>query len=509
VPDGAERRFGREVAIRAAGDRGLGRLRLALAPALALALLAGLIAGGACGGGGAAATPPPSGPPWLALPAGGHYFQAQDGRRAPLVMRNVSAGTADGFDPLFSAAQASGTTLVRLQLTQGLGYNTLGIDAHGGVLPAFAAAWDAVLDDAARRGLAVIPVFAIWGDWNDGTPNYGWTHFAANPLGQALGGPAASPADLFADTEAQRDWLAWLSALVTRWQGRANIVAWETFSELDLASGSTQESATAFAQTAAAAVRAADPAGRPVYASTSDLPLIVGQPWTGLWASSGADIASLHTYDADLDQAVLDRAAMVRALTDKPILLGESGLDAAAPDGTTLTTAAAAPAGLASALWAEVVSGSATVRALYWEDGYAAYYPGSGLPLVSARDGLERPMVAFMAGQDFEGLAPLSLSGAAGTLRGAVLGDSTRVVGWARNGALVAPTWDAPPLGETQIDVQLPVGAPAGAWSVTLTLSDDGSTATVGGGAEAGVLSFLAPAPFSRVAFQAIPGSGP
>jgi hypothetical protein len=160
------------------------------------------------------------------------------------------------------------------------------------VLPAFAAAWDTVLDEAAQQDLAVVIVFAIWGDWNDGTPAEGWVHFDANPLNQVLGGPADLPSELFSDTPTQRAWLAWVSSLVTRWSDRANVVAWESFSELDLASGTTETNATAFASTAAAAIRAADPMGRPVFASTSDLPLLLDQPWTTFWASDGVDLAT-------------------------------------------------------------------------------------------------------------------------------------------------------------------------------------------------------------------------
>ena len=59
---------------------------------------------------------------------------------------------------------------MRLQLTQGFGYGTLGMTNMGDILPSFADSWDAVLSDAERNGLGVIVVFTLWGDWNDGTP---------------------------------------------------------------------------------------------------------------------------------------------------------------------------------------------------------------------------------------------------------------------------------------------------------------------------------------------------
>ncbi len=472
-------------------------------PGAVAAPLAGLILATslACGGGGAGgsgAIPPMA----LSFPSGSRYFQTADGRRAPVLMRNVSAPDPASFLPLFQQAQANGTTVVRLQLTQGLGYDTLGIDHHGEVLPAFASAWDAVIDGAAQRGLDVIIVFAIWGDWNDGTPSLGWTHFGANPLNQALGGPAASPSDLFSDSETQRDWLAWLQALVTRWSGRTNVVAWETFSELDLASGATEATATAFAERAAEIVRSADPAGRPVYASTSDLPLLQGRPWAALWASSGCDLASLHTYNPDLDQAVITRMQTALAATDKPILLGESGLDAGEPDGTTLTSSSSAAVGLESAIWAELVSGSVTARALYWEDGYAAYYPTTGLALVAARNQLERRAADWLAGKDFDGLAPLELAGSP-PLVGAALGNADRVLGWARDANFVAPAWDAAKLQQADVRVTLPAGASDSAWTVTLTAPDDGSTTVAAGASQAGMLAFKVATPFNRVAFEA------
>src|SRR4029077_7198253 len=87
---------------------------------------------GGCGG----AAETSATPTVLTLPAGSRYFETADGRRAPGMMRNATAGTAGEFAPLFAAAHAAGTTVVRLQLTQGLGYATLGIDSQGRALPA-------------------------------------------------------------------------------------------------------------------------------------------------------------------------------------------------------------------------------------------------------------------------------------------------------------------------------------------------------------------------------------
>jgi hypothetical protein len=160
----------------------------------------------------------------LSLAPGARYFE-REGFQAPLLMRNVSAPTVAAFSPLFQAASQAGTRIVRLQLTQGFGYETLGMTSDAAVLSSWATSWDAVFDEAERQGLGIVVVFTLWGDWNDGTPALGWSHYDANPLASARGGPAPGPADLFADTETQRAWLGWLSRAAAWWWVDAQSIA--------------------------------------------------------------------------------------------------------------------------------------------------------------------------------------------------------------------------------------------------------------------------------------------
>jgi hypothetical protein len=439
-------------------------------------------------------------PPWLSLEPGSRYFESE-GVQAPFMMRNISAPSVAAFIPLFDAASAAGTTVVRLQLTQGFGYETLGMSSGGAVLSSWATSWDAVFDEAERRRLGVVVVFTLWGDWNDGTPALGWSHFDANPLSSARGGPARSPADLFGDTEAQRAWLGWLSTLVGRWSSRPNVIAWEVFSEIDLASGVTEASATAFMESAHQLIRGIDP-WRPAFASTSDLPLISGQPWQALWDSPGNDIVSIHPYAADLDRVATERAHTVWRSTSKPVLLGESGLDAAPPEGMTSSSAPRAAVGLQHAIWAELVSGAASARALYWEDGYAVYYPGTGLPLVTLHQDLEREAARWLAGKSFRGRVPVAVSGEP-PLFGTAMADAERVSGWARNDQLSPPEWSGAPLARGLVQVPLPIEPSDAAWAVTLTKPEDGSVTEVEGRSRQGVLSFEVEGPFQSIAFDA------
>lgn len=439
-------------------------------------------------------------PPGWSLPAGARYFE-REGVQAPIFMRNVSAPTVEAFTPLFAAASDAGTRVVRLQITQGFGYQTLGMSNDGGVLSSWATSWDAVIDEAERAGLGVIVVFTLWGDWNDGTPALGWSHYDANPLSSARGGPAASPADLFADTEAQRVWLGWLSRLIGRWSSRPNVIAWEIFSEVDLATGATQASATDFVEKAHAVVREIDP-WRPAFASTSDLPLISYEPWQAFWDSPGNDLVSVHPYAAELDRVASERVRTVLGMTTKPVLVGESGLDAAAPSGATLTSSARASVGLEHAIWAELVSGSASARALYWEDGYAAYYPATGLPLVTRQHELEREAARWLAGKDFRELVPVGLS-AEPPLFGVALTSGTRISGWARNEQLAPPDWSAGPLAGAVLQVPVVSETSDAAWTVTLTSPEDGAVSEVAGTSRSGYLSFEVEGPFESVAFDA------
>lgn len=407
--------------------------------------------------------PPSSEPPWVTLDAGSTYF-AIDGNARPLFLRNITASSASDFGPMFKTAKAAGTDVARLQLTQGFGYENLGITQAGKVAPGFDTNWTRVIESAQATRLGVIPVFGIWGDWNSGDPDLGWSHFDANPLNAALGGPASNPADLFAAGPTQDAWLGWLAQLVQAFAPYSAVVAWEVFSELDLATGSSESLASDFFERAAQVIRDNDPLERPVFASTSDLPLISGAPWQQFWQSAHNSIISLHTYDGNLDATVIDRVKAVRASSAKPILLAESGLDAASPLGNTLSSAPRAQVGLDHAIWAELFSGSASARALYWEDGYAAYFPETGMSFVRAHDELESVAAVWVNELDFSQLTQTEV-----LVDGALavtLASTEVVVGWLRAQEEASPDWPAVALGALHLEIVTKPGAPAGEWDV-------------------------------------------
>ena len=360
---------------------------------------------------GTAPEPTPGPLPTLSLTPGEFTFRV-DGTPRVVMTRNITGQSAGQIEALLDQASTAGTTVIRMHLIHGLGG---GVTTGGAVSETWASQWDAVFDHAQAVGLYVIPVFGVWADWNDGTPDYGFANWTMNPWNVANGGPASAPSELWQrDSTVRGQWMAWLRALVERWHGRANIAAWEPFSELDIASGVTEASAAEFAADAAAVVRAGDSAGRPVMASLTAL-----DDWPTLNASDSVDILQVHTYADPLDAALLSSVAALRAEYGKPVLIGESGLSAAAPTGNTPTTEPQAAVEISHAIWAGVVSGAMNARGLWWEDGYAVYEP-PGLGFVDSYAHAETAAAKFASGLDCTGAAPLTVALSPDLLGGAL-----------------------------------------------------------------------------------------
>ena len=200
--------------------------------------------------------------------------------------------------------------------------------------------------------------------------------------------------------------------LVERWSSRPNVMAWEIFSELNTQRGppkrmpppSSKRPTTWFGASTPGALRLRR---LPIFHSSSGSHRECswrslngspgracgrsswGKPWKTLWESAANEIVSLHPYDADLD-----RTAAVEKSTNRMAPRRRSRSSSVSP-GSRLPKARGsrsgpgAAAGLRHAIWAEIVSGAASARALYWEDGYAAFHAGPGLTLIEQRNELE------------------------------------------------------------------------------------------------------------------------
>ncbi len=384
----------------------------------------------------------------ISLRVGDLHFRV-DERPSFLLGRNPTGTKLEHFDELLTWAAESGERILRIHLTVGFQPRA----TAGVVDEAWARQWERVFDLAAAKGLHVLPVFGVWGDWNDGSSGLPWHQWDKNPLNVAKGGPARSPAELFSDTECRRLWLGWLEALVKRWQARPNILGWEIFSELDLATGATEAVATPLVECAAKLIRASDSRRRPVMAALSG----VGE-WPRLFASPALDCIQLHPYAdgqrGNLDELILTSVRERLRRYGKPVFIGESGLDSrGARDG--LATASRAEVGIRHALWAALVSGAMNGRMLWWEDGYDRYQQ---LDLRAKHALAAKPVAAFTGGMDFTGFRPVAVA-LPRELKGAALGNGRLVIAWFRDARCEPLDWPVRTVPAQRITLTVPGAA--------------------------------------------------
>ena len=313
---------------------------------------------------------------------------------------------------------------------------------------------------AEANGLYVIPYFTGWANWN----STGFNTWTTNPFNSANGGPARSPTEFFKkDSPTQMLYLKWFKAVVTRWQKHRNILAWETITEVNYINGISQPEGVYLVEQLSKTAREADAQHRLITVSLAD----VGE-WPDLYRSDAADLYNFHPYppSARLDSYVLSRVRLFMTNYQKPVLIGESGLNAATPDTSTgkLTVAKNARIGIQHAIWAETVSGAMNGRALFWEDGYGVYFPALGMPFLQKYTDVEVPAGRFVNGVDMTGLAPINAQ-ATGKIFGAALGNPDLIIGWYRDAACEPPDWNTQPVISNQT-VTLTVPGSAANWKV-------------------------------------------
>jgi hypothetical protein len=401
-------------------------------------------------------TPAPIPIPVITLNEGDLYFSV-DGQQGFLFSRNLAGWQTSQYSQLLDLTAAGGSKLVRVQLDSlGMGYSNT-----GQVDDAWAKNWEQVFDKAASDGIDVIPVFSGWFDWNDGT---GYSTWNSNPLNSKNGGPVKTGLELFTSgSPTQKLWLGWMEALIGRWQGRKNIIAWEVFSEINMVPGATEPAAIDFVNNAALVIQNADPSHRPLTASLADF-----GSWTNFYRSDSLDFINLHPYPVSgkLDSTIMAEVRSMLAAYRKPVLIGESGLSFLTPDTNppTLTTAARAEIGIAHAIWAAVVSGAMNGRSLYWEDGFGVYFPALNIPWIKKYANADLPASNFVRGVDFANFQPLA-STSGPEVWGGVLGSEKMALGWYRDAACEPPDWNLKPQisGQTII---LTVSGTAPDWQV-------------------------------------------
>jgi len=380
------------------------------------------------------ATPVPAPAPELSLKPGQNYFSL-GGVPQFIFSRNLAAYVPPDYATLLDWTRGAGSRMVRLNIP-GIVMGGTGYNSQGELDEAWAKRWDKVFDEAEAHGIYVWVQISGWGDWKTTAPG-DWAH---NPFNTANGGPASQPEELFKpDSPTQKLWLAWLKQLVLRWKEHKAIVIWEPFAEVNLAPGATEQRGVEFVEKAVAVIRQNDPYQRLVTNSMGD----VGVEWPSFFSSPALDFLNIHPYppSAKLDSKIIRDVRYLMATYHKPVMIGESGLNADSPENYPPN----AEAGLRHAVWAGLVSGSMNARSLFWEDAYDLFFPNLYWPYLRKYNNLELPAANFINGVDLTGVAPVSDQPSV-QITGAAVGNEHLVIGWYRDIRSEPPDWPLQPL---------------------------------------------------------------
>ncbi len=409
---------------------------------------------------GPTATPDPL--PALQLKPGHRYFTL-NGKPTFIFTRNLAGITPEDFETLVVMAHEAGNVIVRVGIdNQAMGGNHgYGYSAGGSIETRWAQRWEHFFNVAEANGIYVLPMFTGWANWNTS----GFNTWSLNPFNSANGGPAASPSEFYKkDSPTQQLYLKWFGDVVARWQSHRNIAAWELVTEINLIDGIGQADGVYLARQLAQVARLNDPLHRPVTVSLAD----INREWPDLYRSDAVDFINYHPYppSAKLDSYTLKHVRAYLDAYDKPVLIGESGLNAAEPNTTTgaITLAPNTRIGLQHAIWAEAVAGTMNGRAFFWEDGYGIYFPEMGMPALQSLTDLEAPAQRFLQGVDWIDFRPIPARASAGIF-GAALGDQHSIIGWYRDASSEPPNWPLQPVVSGQ-SVTLTVPGTAAQWQV-------------------------------------------
>ncbi len=423
-------------------------------------------------------TPTSTSIPVLTLGASDSYFSI-DGKQSFILSRNPTGKTQTDFDTVLDWARQGGTKIVRVHIMAGW----LGdpwINQDWSVNEKWAEDWEGFFDQAQADGIYVIPVFGVWADWNDGTPDWGSAFWKNNPLNSANGGPVSSPGELFTSgSDTQNHWLDWVRTLVERWQGRQNIAAWEIFSEINIASGATghtdakggvdEATGVDFTNKAMAVIHAADSQHRPVTLSLAGV-YAATDKWADFYHLASLDFIEIHPYSDTLDRELVSEVHRYLATYKKPVMIGESGL-------WSTTFGKNAQVGIEHAIWAGLVSGAMNGRALWTEDGYdiwGAPTTADAMAFMQTYATAELPVAQFTSGVDFSGFGPLTSTSTSGVW-GAAVGNEKSVLGWYRDATSEPPGWPMKPIVSKQT-VTITVPGTVSGWRVDFYDTKTGTT---------------------------------
>ncbi len=385
-----------------------------------------------------APTPEPTAIPLqkFSLEPGQLYFDV-NGQPGFFYSRNVAAFFTQDYGTELDWSAYGGTRVIRFGLVNIVGMGGYPYTNTGQLNESVIRNFESLIDDAEAHGIDVIFWITGWAQWN----STGLTDWAINPFNAVNGGPAQKPIEVFQPgTPANTMWCEFISRMVTRWQDRDNILAWDVLGEANLIQGIDEQQGMAFVEQMAEVIHAADSHQRPITASLGDV-----DTWWKFYNSDAIDFVQTHPYPTTLDRAIIKKVHQYIDLYHKPVMIGESGLNWEKPD-EGVTTSPTAQIGIQHAIWAGVVSGAMNGRALFWEDGFAIYFPTMRTTFLNQYAETELPAARFTRRVNFTDFAPLTVHFADGTkIWGAAVGNETHAIGWFRDAQSEPPNWNLLP----------------------------------------------------------------
>jgi hypothetical protein len=333
------------------------------------------------------------------------------------------------YDDWFGALAEQGANWGRLWMASfafGIEWNDTGLGDYTNRL---GRAWqlDTVIEEAERRDIQVMLVLLTHGAFS----LFFNSEWANNPYNAANGGPLAKPEDFFTDPEARKLFERRLRYVVARWGWSTHLMAWELWNEVELVQPYVSTAVTEWHAHMAAVIRELDPYDHLVSTSHAFYPL---DP--NVWLNGGLDFTQIHLYTdllpalRDVSASVIARTADRLAVTGRPVLFAELGVDSRGPD----ETRARDPEGIGvhDGLWAGVVSGGIGTGMTWWWDNLIALEPERYYPMFGA-------VARFVAGvqwdrEDFA-TADASVEGTSRPVRAHGLAGRRTLLVWLKDGA--------------------------------------------------------------------------
>ena len=261
------------------------------------------------------------------------------------------------YERWFKAASANGVNVARVWMASwslGIEWNDTGL---GDYTKRLDRAWalDQVFKIASKYGIGIDLVLLNHGAFSEST-NPEWF---ANPYNSLNGGPVADPGSFATDETARKFWAQRLRYIAARWAAEPALFTWEWWNEVNFTPISGQI-LTDWIRWSDSILKTYDP--YKVLTTTSWSSGASLQDW------SPVDYAVTHVYD-DKDPIVSLRAqasAMLEAIPNKPILVGEMG------SGTLREDPFTDPFGLHlhNSHWAATFVGFGAPASYWWWDTY-------------------------------------------------------------------------------------------------------------------------------------------